>query len=83
MLLQKNYLVLEKIVEELLEYEILTGKVCSSTATVKLNLILLATFAEIISVLVSIYVIYRLSSSVILIFFLSSVNITRFNCFSD
>ncbi|KAK6146573.1 hypothetical protein DH2020_020442 [Rehmannia glutinosa] len=26
MLLQKNYLVLEKIVEELLEYEILTGK---------------------------------------------------------
>lgn len=27
-LLQKNHLVLEKIVEELIEYEILTGKVC-------------------------------------------------------
>lgn len=34
-LLQKNHLVLEKIVVELLEYEILTGKVCISVSYIK------------------------------------------------
>lgn len=42
-MLQKNFVVLEKVVEELLEYEILTGKVCFSISIGILSYVLLIT----------------------------------------